>query len=711
MRKTTIGTTMISLFLLFSLLPIAVISAVALLNVFKLTPLPTPIIAAVSSAVMIWVLVGLFFVIRVSRMISRSFRHVVDDVKRINKGDLTTAQESSPVSEMNEIIKEYNGVTGKFNDLIGNIDQSAEEFKHLINSVHTTSLESARISSAITSTAEDVAKGASLQAEDAGKVSLITSDFVQKIESVSNSAEEMKAKADIALKMASFGKTNIEELMTTSEMTEKNMQDITVRMNDLANLAMEITQITTAITDIATQTNLLSLNAAIEAARAGESGKGFSVVADHIRKLADASLNSSKEISGIIKRIQSQTTRTTETLKGMVDTLSSQVSSVYKTKDAFVSISDAISVLFKQLLEVHDGITGIVKFKEPLSKSISGIAAIAESAVASTEEISSLLYSQTNSAEMMVSLSSDFSDIVTRLNSQLEGLNFVHHETARKTFAVIPCIDIVFFNETYTFAKEAAAKLGVDVFCKAPMAYDGQQQALIIDEAVKNNIDGMGIGPIDSPEVRRALSAAIDNGMKIVFFDTDLKDIPRLSFIGTDNIEAGRKLGDLTVKLTGGKGKVLCSTSNQTTLNLNERIVGLQEVIARNKAMRIVAIDSPNSPDLEVRWQSISKSLRQHPEIDCFVSVESMGYYFAERIRRELKREMIIIAFDKSEESLESIRKGYSNAIIAQRQGLWGELIVRRLYDTMHGKSLKDFEDTGTYEINKRNISVFLDKK
>jgi ABC-type sugar transport system substrate-binding protein len=72
---------------------------------------------------------------------------------------------------------------------------------------------------------------------------------------------------------------------------------------------------------------------------------------------------------------------------------------------------------------------------------------------------------------------------------------------------------------------------------------------------------------------------------------------------------------------------------------------------------------------------------------------------------------MIIIAFDKSDESLESIRRGHANAIIAQRQGLWGELIVRRLYDTMHGKNLKDFEDTGTYEINKRNISVFLEKK
>jgi methyl-accepting chemotaxis protein len=706
MKKMSVGTTLVVLFGLFSVAPLAVISAIMLGNASK--GVATLVIGL---AVIAWVLAGLVLVIRFSMSLSRSLTHVVDDAKRIGAGDLTAAHDSSPVSEMAEIISEYGGVTSKFNELIGNIDQSAEEFKHLIDSVHTTSVESARIASQITSTAEDVAKGAVHQAEDAGKVSRITSEFVQKIESVSNSAEEMKAKADIARNMASFGTTNIEELMTTSEMTEKNMQDITVRMNDLASLAEEITQITTAITDIAAQTNLLSLNAAIEAARAGESGKGFAVVADQIRKLADASLGSSKEISDLIGRIQSQTTRMTETIKGTVDTLSSQVSSVHKTRDAFVSISDAIGVLFKQLIEVHDGITGIVEFKEPLSKSISGIAAVAESAVASTEEISSLLYSQTNSAEMMVSLSSDFSDVVTRLDSQLKGLNYSHHATAARKFAVIPCIDIVFFKETYEYAEEAAAKLGVTVFCKAPVEYNGPQQAQLIDEALNDNVDGIGIGPIDSPDVKKSLSAAIDRGVKVIFFDTDLANIPRLSFIGTDNIEAGKKLGDLAVKLTGGKGQLLVSTSNQTTLNLNERVVGLRDVLAKNKGMRIVEINSPNSANLDVRWQSISKSLRQHPEINCFVCVESAGYYFAERIRREIRKDIVTIAFDKTEQSLEAVRKGEVNAILAQRQGLWGELIVRRLYDSLHGKELKNFEDTGTYEINKRNLSVFQARK
>jgi methyl-accepting chemotaxis protein len=210
--------------------------------------------------------------------------------------------------------------------------------------------------------------------------------------------------------------------------------------------------------------------------------------------------------------------------------------------------------------------------------------------------------------------------------------------------------------------------------------------------------------------VRQSLLSAIEKGVKVVFFDTDLPSIPRLGFIGTDSQAAGRKLGTLAIRLTGGSGQVLCSTSNQTTLNLKERIAGLQEVLRGKKAMRIIGIDSPNTPDLEGRWQSVSQWLKGRPEIDCFVCVEAQGAELAERIRRQ-KKNMIIIAFDKTEQSMELIRNGSVNAIIAQRQGLWGELVVRRLYDAMHGTVLKNFEDTGVYEINKRNISVFLEKK
>jgi methyl-accepting chemotaxis protein len=707
MIRKSIATSIIVGFLFLCFIPFVALSLLLVLSYMELLVLDKTQTIAVAGSGGVLFCIGCVVVIRIARHISVELQHITNDIRRADEGDLSLAQNASCFAEMNAIINTYNTLTSKFNNLIGNIDRSTTEFKHLIETVHGTSVESAGIAAKITSSASDVAKGAVLQAEDAAKVSLITSEFVQKVELVSGSADEMKIKADNALEMARYGKKNIDELTAASAISEKSMQKINASIHDLSGFATEITQITTAITDIAAQTNMLSLNASIEAARAGESGKGFAVVADQIRKLADESLNSSNEITAIIERIQSQTELTTKTIKGMVEAISSQLSSVQKTSEVFSGISDSITVLFKQLLEVRDGIAGIMGFKESLSKSISGIANVAETAVASTEEIASLLYSQTNSAEMMVSLSDDFSEIILKLNSQISGFKFNHLDVSQKIFAVVPCVDIAFFSDTYIYAREAAKKLGIEVICEAPDVYSGEKQAAIIDKLVSGNVYGIGLGPIDTPEVRRALNHAIEKGVKILFFDTDLVGIPRLSFIGTDNLEAGRQLGKLVVKMTNGSGQILCSTSNQKTLNLAERIDGLKEIVAKNKGMRIVAVDSPDSPDLEIRWKAIRSLLEKYTEINCFVYVEAQGYYFAKRIRDTIKRNIVIIAFDKTDQSLESIKKGEINAVLAQRQGIWGELIIHRLHDHIHGKSLKDFEDTGTYEINRRNVSVF----
>ena len=123
--------------------------------------------------------------------------------------------------------------------------------------------------------------------------------------------------------------------------------------------------------------------------------------------------------------------------------------------------------------------------------------------------------------------------------------------------------------------------------------------------------------------------------------------------------------------------------------------------------MQILAIDSPENSDFEIRWRSLRETLKQNPNFDCFVCFESQGHELAKLIKEELKLSPMVVSFDKTPESLAAVRQGYVTSIIAQRQGLWGELVVRKLNDLMLGKQIADFEDTGTYEINTKNISVF----
>jgi methyl-accepting chemotaxis protein len=121
----------------------------------------------------------------------------------------------------------------------------------------------------------------------------------------------------------------------------------------------------------------------------------------------------------------------------------------------------------------------------------------------------------------------------------------------------------------------------------------------------------------------------------------------------------------------------------------------------------IIALDSPDTADVDVRWESLKKTISEHKDFDCYVCVEAQGYIYAKKIIDELKLQPLTLTFDKTDDSLEFIRQGFLNMIIAQRQGLWGELAVRRLYEALADIRMNDFEDTGTYEINSRNIGVF----
>ena len=247
-------------------------------------------------------------------------------------------------------------------------------------------------------------------------------------------------------------------------MTEKNMDEINHKIKELNEMTNNITQITAVISGISSQTNLLSLNASIEAARAGEMGKGFGVVADEIKKLAQQSYLSSTEIDKIIQGVQNQIDITTETIALTTKTIEAQTQSVNETNETFLSISNAVDELFAQLIEVKKGINILNEFKDTLSESITNIAAVAQETAASTQEITSLMYSQMNSAEILVQLSESFDSVIANLENAINKFTFNKTAVKKSSYAVIPTIDIPFFQDTREGAIDAAAKLGVDVF-------------------------------------------------------------------------------------------------------------------------------------------------------------------------------------------------------------------------------------------------------
>ena len=642
-----------------------------------------------------------------SRKITNEYVTLTEAITKARNGDLITSLQSYKNNHIKTVVTEFNEFVQYLNDVFSRVGQSAEEVKHLVDTVKATSKEASDVANQIAVSAELVSKGATEQANDAEESTKITTELVNKFEDVANSAELMTKKADITKEMSEFGKANINDLLKKSKLTEINMDNTNNKIKELYKMAENIGQITATMSQIASQTNLLSLNASIEAARAGEAGKGFAVVADQIKKLAQQSAVSSDEIKKIVIGIQNQINITTETIMSTSDTIRMQTQSVCKTKDAFNGISEAVDALFNQLLEVKNRISILDNFKQKLYNSIANISSVAEETAASTQEITTLMFSQINSSEILVQLSESFDSVIKNLDESINKLKFTKITSEKRSFAIIPCVDIEFFSDTREGAEDAAAKLGVDLIWRAPVSYEPKYQAELIDEVVEMGVSGIGIGPNDGPEVRESLGRALDKGIKIVCFDTDIPDIGRDGFIGTDNFKAGMTFGELVVKKLNQRGRIIGTQTRKQTLNKKERLAGFMEVIKKYPDIELIGIHETEESDGELRWQAVKEFIQKSPDFDCFICMDAFGSYLAVRIKEELGITPICVVFDKTEYSEKPLRDGYTT-VLAQRPRLWGELCIRRLNELCNGKTIKEKEDTGTYEINKGNMKVFI---
>lgn len=698
-RKKLLGISIYIFYLSTSILPVLVLTASYLYHAQNMQIF---IILACLLA-----LVGFVLQIFVSGRISKGCRSIIRAFQKAEDGDIKTVIKEEGNFQTKEIIKESNELIQHFNKVLSNVGRSTEEVKHLVYTVKSTSKEASDIANQIAVSAELVSKGAAEQAEDAEESIKVTMELVNKFEEVAKSAELMTKKADITREMADYGKANICDLQEKSKLTESNMENINQKISELNEMAANISNITATISDMASQTTLLSLNASIEAARAGEMGKGFGVVAEEIKKLAQQSVKSSEQINKIIVGIQNQVGITTETIASTTKTIQVQAESVQKTNEAFFGISNAVDELITQLLEVKKGIGILDQFKQTLSDSIDNIASVAQETAASTQEITSLMFSQINSSEILVQLSESFDLIIENLEKAINKFNFERIATARRSFAIIPCVDIPFFRDTKDGAMDAAAKLGVDVLWYAPDNYEVESQAAIIDEVVEKGVSGIGVGPIDGSEVRQSIKRALDKGIKVVCFDTDIPEIGRNGFIGTDNYKAGRTIGELVAKKLNGNGRVIGSMASKNMLNQKERLDGFMEVIKKYPGIEVIDIIPVEQTDSELKWQIVKNFIQKTSGFDCFVSLDASGSYYVRKMNEEMGITPICVVFDKTEDSVKPLKNG-STSVLAQRPRLWGELSVRRLNELCNGKSIMDKEDTGTYEINKSNMSVFI---
>jgi len=357
----------------------------------------------------------------IARNIAGPLGKVVESVDLIADGDLSQTLEIKGFLEVNQLVIGVNHMATSLRKIIIHTAAVAESVAASAEELTAAATEVGRASEEVAHTIQDVAHSATVQMQLSNESTSIISDMNSCIIETVTAACDV---ADVSAKSEESAENGIKQVDHAVNLMNHIQDDVskTGKMIDhLGEKSRQIGQIVEAITNIAGQTNLLALNAAIEAARAGEQGRGFAVVADEVRKLAEQSQTAAKEIAEIIGAIQHETTQTVqamdksgkEVMEGVRVVIASKVAfeDIYSgVKNIRIKVENIVRLVDDQQrgsTQVEQGITSIADSARINSNSSQEVAAASEEQNASVQEIVTAVSS-------LAGMASQLQEVVTK---------------------------------------------------------------------------------------------------------------------------------------------------------------------------------------------------------------------------------------------------------------------------------------------------------
>ncbi|WP_372997512.1 methyl-accepting chemotaxis protein [Lutispora sp.] len=339
-------------------------------------------------------------------------------IEKASKGDLTHVSSYESNNELGKLSSGYNLMVNSMKNLVTEILEAANltynSSRLLASTVEETAVSIEEVARAISG----VAEGANNQAQNVQQGVEITTQLSRELDLM---AIYVKQGESASAQVMSANYKGIEAIKMLKEKSDENSKVTNTVENIICNLgdkAKEIGNIIATITNISTQTNLLALNAAIEAARAGEAGKGFAVVADEVRKLAENTAKSSNSIEEIISTVQSDIAQAQESMNYAGKVVSEQNIAVENTEKTFNNIAVVIEDIVDKISNTSNCIENIIDTKNKMTNIIDEISNISQDIAAATQEVSASTEEQNAAIEQVASLSEDLSSVAKELQEK-----------------------------------------------------------------------------------------------------------------------------------------------------------------------------------------------------------------------------------------------------------------------------------------------------
>jgi ribose transport system substrate-binding protein len=278
-------------------------------------------------------------------------------------------------------------------------------------------------------------------------------------------------------------------------------------------------------------------------------------------------------------------------------------------------------------------------------------------------------------------------------------------------FAVIPkALDIPVFNYAKVGAERQAKELGdVQILWNAPASADQLKQKEILESFITQRVDGIAISVLSGDFLNETIARAIDAGIPVVTWDSDAPNSKRIAFYGVDDRASGQILGEQTVKLLGGKGKVALITSMGAT-NLQNRLEGAKEALA--KAPGIQVVETYDIQEDPIRCaEIIATGSRRYPDLAAWVSVGGWPVFTRNALAAVDPSKTKVISFDTIDPALDLLREGKVQVLLGQKYFGWGSESVKLLRDIKNGKRpASTVIDSGVDVVTKDNVEQYAEQ-